>query len=235
MCQYLWSSGVILLLCAKHQLAEGSETITLEEIRHNVRLCYQSLVAFIPVWPGAKKLSELLLQVEATATPLQMLPQRDDDREGHTQMNKPSPIGLRPSPSVDRPFFEQGNEAFAPVGSITSQSEWVLPQPLMEPSAPDLGEASLLSSGEGYHSQIPAGSLNIFDVSISDFPPTFPDHDEPPQENLLSATTDPMNSHNPDLNDVLRDLFYGNGIAGEAFWGVFTNVNGAQDQGGGGY
>ncbi|OCF38400.1 hypothetical protein I317_07830 [Kwoniella heveanensis CBS 569] len=82
---------------------------------------------------------------------------------------------------------------------------------------------------------IPAGSLNIFDVSISDFPPTFPDHDETPQENLLSATTDPMNSHNPDLNDVLRDLFYGNGIAGEAFWGVFTNVNGAQDQGGGGY
>lgn len=62
-CQYLWSSAVILLLCE----TRAKEQLVVEAVGAHVDSCRTALRALEPVWPGASKLRELLVEVETRA------------------------------------------------------------------------------------------------------------------------------------------------------------------------
>lgn len=62
-CQYLWSSAVILLLCE----TRAREQIVIDAVGAHVESCHQALRALEPVWPGCRKLRQLLTEVEARA------------------------------------------------------------------------------------------------------------------------------------------------------------------------
>lgn len=62
-CQYLWSSAVILLLCE----LQARERVVVDAVGSSVESCRRSLQALEPVWPGSRKLKELLNDVEARA------------------------------------------------------------------------------------------------------------------------------------------------------------------------
>lgn len=62
-CQYLWSSAVILLLCE----TRAREQIVIDAVGAHVESCHQALRALEPVWPGCRKLRQLLTEVEAQA------------------------------------------------------------------------------------------------------------------------------------------------------------------------
>ncbi|WVR07769.1 hypothetical protein IAU60_004812 [Kwoniella sp. DSM 27419] len=58
-CQYLWSSAVILLLCE----VQARDQVVMEAVGSHVESCRRSLQALEPVWPGSRKLKELLVDV----------------------------------------------------------------------------------------------------------------------------------------------------------------------------
>lgn len=60
-CQYLWSSAVILLLCE----VQARDQVVIEAVESHTESCRRSLAALEPVWPGCRKLKELLNEVEA--------------------------------------------------------------------------------------------------------------------------------------------------------------------------
>lgn len=62
-CQYLWSSAVILLLCE----VRAKEQLVLDAVGAQVESCHYALQALEPVWPGCKKLRDLLTDVETRA------------------------------------------------------------------------------------------------------------------------------------------------------------------------
>lgn len=62
-CQYLWSSAVILLLCE----TRAKEQMVVEAVGVHVDSCRKALRALEPVWPGASKLREPLVEVEQRA------------------------------------------------------------------------------------------------------------------------------------------------------------------------
>lgn len=59
-CQYLWTSAVILLLCE----VQAKDQVVIDAVGSHVESCRQSLFALEPVWPGSRKLKELLNDVE---------------------------------------------------------------------------------------------------------------------------------------------------------------------------
>lgn len=61
-CQYLWSSAVILLLC---EIQARDEII--EAVDWQAEACRRCLQTLEPVWPGSKKLKELLNDVASRA------------------------------------------------------------------------------------------------------------------------------------------------------------------------
>jgi len=62
-CQHLWSSAVILLLCE----VQAREQVVVDAVGSHVESCRKSLQALEPVWPGSRKLKELLNDVELRA------------------------------------------------------------------------------------------------------------------------------------------------------------------------
>ncbi|OXM77362.1 hypothetical protein C364_04919 [Cryptococcus neoformans Bt63] len=62
-CQYLWSSAVILLLCE----IQARDQVVIEAVGSQVEACRKCLQALEPVWPGSKKLKELLNDVASRA------------------------------------------------------------------------------------------------------------------------------------------------------------------------
>ncbi|WWD19542.1 hypothetical protein CI109_104003 [Kwoniella shandongensis] len=62
-CQYLWSSAVILLLCE----VQARDQVVIETVGTHVEACRRSLQALEPVWPGARKLKDLLNDAAARA------------------------------------------------------------------------------------------------------------------------------------------------------------------------
>ncbi|WVQ84324.1 hypothetical protein IAT38_006476 [Cryptococcus sp. DSM 104549] len=62
-CQYLWSSAVILLLCE----VQARDTVIVEAVSSQVDACRRCLQALEPVWPGSRKLKELLNDVSNRA------------------------------------------------------------------------------------------------------------------------------------------------------------------------
>nr|XP_019010220.1 uncharacterized protein I206_04688 [Kwoniella pini CBS 10737]OCF49001.1 hypothetical protein I206_04688 [Kwoniella pini CBS 10737] len=62
-CQYLWSSAVILLLCE----VQAKEQLVIETVGSHVESCRRTLQSLEPVWPGSRKLKELLNDVASRA------------------------------------------------------------------------------------------------------------------------------------------------------------------------
>lgn len=62
-CQFLWSSAVILLLCE----VQAKDQVVIEAVGSKVQSCRRALQDLEPVWPGSKKLRELLDDVENRA------------------------------------------------------------------------------------------------------------------------------------------------------------------------
>jgi hypothetical protein len=62
-CQFLWSSAVILLLCE----VQAKDQVVIEAVGAKVQSCRRALQDLEPVWPGSKKLKELLNDVENRA------------------------------------------------------------------------------------------------------------------------------------------------------------------------
>lgn len=62
-CQFLWSSAVILLLCE----VQAKDQVVIEAVAGKVQSCRRALQDLEPVWPGSKKLRELLDDVENRA------------------------------------------------------------------------------------------------------------------------------------------------------------------------
>jgi hypothetical protein len=62
-CQFLWSSAVILLLCE----VQAKDQVVIEAVGAKVQSCRRALQDLEPVWPGSRKLKELLNDVETRA------------------------------------------------------------------------------------------------------------------------------------------------------------------------
>lgn len=62
-CQYLWPSAVILLLCE----IQARDEVVIEAVDWQVLACRKCLQTLEPVWPGSKKLKELLNDVASRA------------------------------------------------------------------------------------------------------------------------------------------------------------------------
>nr|XP_019044249.1 hypothetical protein I302_07532 [Kwoniella bestiolae CBS 10118]OCF23179.1 hypothetical protein I302_07532 [Kwoniella bestiolae CBS 10118] len=62
-CQYLWSSAIILLLCE----VQAKDQLVIETVGSHVESCRRTLQCLEPVWPGSRKLKELLNDVASRA------------------------------------------------------------------------------------------------------------------------------------------------------------------------
>ncbi|ORY26678.1 fungal-specific transcription factor domain-domain-containing protein [Naematelia encephala] len=62
-CQFLWTSAVVLLLCE----VQARDQVVIETVASQVESARRSLQALEPAWPGARKLKELLNEVEGRA------------------------------------------------------------------------------------------------------------------------------------------------------------------------
>ncbi|WWD03563.1 hypothetical protein V865_001617 [Kwoniella europaea PYCC6329] len=62
-CQYLWSSAIILLLCE----VQAKDQLVIETVGSHVESCRRTLQTLEPVWPGSRKLKELLNDVASRA------------------------------------------------------------------------------------------------------------------------------------------------------------------------
>jgi hypothetical protein len=62
-CQHLWSSAVILLLCE----VQARDQNVANAVDSQIEACRRSLQALEPVWPGCRKLKELLNDAESRA------------------------------------------------------------------------------------------------------------------------------------------------------------------------
>lgn len=62
-CQYLWPSAVILLLCE----IQARDDVVIEAVDWQALACRKCLQTLEPVWPGSKKLKELLNDVASHA------------------------------------------------------------------------------------------------------------------------------------------------------------------------
>ena len=60
MCQFLWTSAIILLLCEVHR----RDPVVADAVGPQIDSCRRSLQALEPVWPGSRKLKELLNDAE---------------------------------------------------------------------------------------------------------------------------------------------------------------------------
>lgn len=80
-CQFLWSSAVILLLCE----VQARDQVVVDAVESQVESCRRSLQALEPVWPGSRKLKELLNDVEGRTKEVVAQP------EGSMRKRKSSP------------------------------------------------------------------------------------------------------------------------------------------------
>ncbi|KAL7418376.1 hypothetical protein Q5752_006834 [Cryptotrichosporon argae] len=116
--QFLWSSAVVLLLCE----VRAKDQAVVDTVGRDVDSCRRSLRNLEPVWPGARKLKELLVDVEhraravravaatATATARPAHKKRKSSHDGARRptavdrpSSRPSPASARASPSSATP------------------------------------------------------------------------------------------------------------------------------------
>ncbi|OCF44614.1 hypothetical protein I317_01501 [Kwoniella heveanensis CBS 569] len=85
-CQYLWSSAVILLLCE----VQAKDDVVIEAVGSHVESCRRSLQALEPVWPGSRKLKELLNDVASRAKEVATVTSKTAMRPGKKRKTAPS-------------------------------------------------------------------------------------------------------------------------------------------------
>ncbi|WVR00192.1 hypothetical protein IAU59_007334 [Kwoniella sp. CBS 9459] len=85
-CQYLWSSAVILLLCE----VQAKDDVVIEAVGSHVESCRRSLQALEPVWPGSRKLKELLNDVASRAKEVATSTSKTPLRTGKKRKTAPS-------------------------------------------------------------------------------------------------------------------------------------------------
>lgn len=83
-CQYLWSSAVILLLCE----IQARDEVVIEAVGSQVEACRKCLQALEPVWPGSKKLKELLNDVASRAKEVMVSKSSDKKRKSSAHKDK---------------------------------------------------------------------------------------------------------------------------------------------------
>ncbi|KAK8853127.1 hypothetical protein IAR55_003828 [Kwoniella newhampshirensis] len=94
-CQYLWSSAVILLLCE----VQARDQIVIETVGSHVEACRRCLQALEPVWPGARKLKELLNDAASRAREVVIVKQNPKPGVGKKRKSTASESQSRASAS----------------------------------------------------------------------------------------------------------------------------------------
>ncbi|WWD18291.1 hypothetical protein CI109_102741 [Kwoniella shandongensis] len=112
-CQYLWSSGIILLLCR----VQATDQVIVEAIDPLFDSCKRSLEALEPVWPGSRKLRKLLLDADNRArgvrSPLRhrLSPHRSTRTHGSPRTETPNNSGQNEREPANPPHPSEANIA----------------------------------------------------------------------------------------------------------------------------
>ncbi|KAI9633949.1 fungal-specific transcription factor domain-containing protein [Dioszegia hungarica] len=118
-CQYLWSAAVMLLLCE----VQAKDQVVVDAVGPQVDSCRRSLKALEPVWPGAKKLKELLDEAERRG---KEVVKSGMDRSSKKRRKSSHPEGgsssKRPSlhPAGDKRYFSSTGYGSPPITSASA-------------------------------------------------------------------------------------------------------------------
>lgn len=86
--QYLWSAAVLLLLCE----VQANDQVVIDAVGSQVESTRRSLAALEPVWPGTRKLKELLIEAERRAKEVVAHgPRRGKRKTSHDERNAKRP------------------------------------------------------------------------------------------------------------------------------------------------
>lgn len=146
-CQYLWSSAVILLLCE----TRAREQIVVDAVGAHIESCHQALRALEPVWPGCRKLRQLLTEVETRAKQVRAAASRPKKRPSSKDRSNPN---AKPAS-----------------GPPQQQPGWQPQAPPFETRTLSASQVYSLSGGMNNPALGPGldGTFNLFDVGDMNF------------------------------------------------------------------
>ncbi|WWC95247.1 hypothetical protein V866_002106 [Kwoniella sp. B9012] len=207
MCQYLWSSGAILLLYIKHCADLKQKIDNIDQIQHDIQLCRRSLQQLSCVWLGASKLRQLLDDVQDVC-----LPSGDGAKDG------PTPVVASNASQYPWTHINRSVETVSQIQADSNTSEWELPHDSDQMFV-------LLDNPEQPNSAVSRDHSNngdILDLSSSIFGLQNPAPGDTTINSSFSSLNDLGNSGGVlGSRDELRELFSGIDFDGDAFWGLF--------------
>ena len=132
-CQYLWSSAVILLLCE----VQARDQVVVNAVASQVEECRRALQALEPVWPGSRKLKQLLEDVVNRAKDVVADPSRKKRKQAPP--SKDSPARSSPAKPISAPSTASSLSQALVRPSAAPMSAPPMPLAPYPPQAFDLG------------------------------------------------------------------------------------------------
>ncbi|WVQ66635.1 uncharacterized protein L199_004820 [Kwoniella botswanensis] len=231
MCQYLWSSGIILLICKKRLISPYN--LPPGHIANDINACRRSLAELDQVWPGTRRLRQLLDEVDAVSEPSSTVSLGETNLEPDPAVIRrvlpDEGLHARGGPLLKAAIARRERGDY--VGANAQAISWTSPtSPIVSPPASQANEFHISPTSQTRAPSNPPPRLDASSSTVTAV--ELPIHTQDFSQCLDSAsfdftdnTTNTIGISNTfDAGNLLQAFFNGTGIDVDSFWSGLNDV-----------